>query len=176
MTHHLPEIVFLDLEASSLAVDGWPIEIGVSWIDETGELVTWSSLIRPHGTWAHAAWSDESEAVHGIARSDLSQAPAAEDVAREAQDMFAGRLMLSDAPAFDGRWLDTLQATAGFERETPILDFDAVAMRSFEGDTLDALYTSLTRRRAPHRAGPDSRRLARAWLRGLQAEAGNSLF
>ncbi|MCB1357535.1 MAG: hypothetical protein KDK53_13915, partial [Maritimibacter sp.] len=59
---------------------------------------------------------------------------------------------------------------------TPILDFDAVAMRSFEGDTLDALYTSLTRRRAPHRAGPDSRRLARAWLRGLQVEAGNSLF
>lgn len=69
MTSNLPEIVFLDLEASSLDADSWPIEIGVPWIDETS-----------------------------------------------------------------------------------------------------ALYTSLTRRRAPHRAGLDSRRLARAWLRGMEAE------
>lgn len=40
MTHYLPEIVFLDLEASCRSVDDRPIEIGVSRIDETDELVT----------------------------------------------------------------------------------------------------------------------------------------
>ena len=169
MPSNLPEIVFLDLEASSLAADSWPIEIGVTWIDETGELVTWSSLIRPHETWPATAGSHESEAVHGIPRAGLAHAPAAEDVALEVQFVIDGRLMISDAPAFDTRWLDGLLATAGLARETPVLDFDTAAMRSFQGDALDALYTSLTRRRAPHRAGPDSRRLARAWWRGTVA-------
>lgn len=171
MPSNLPEIIFLDLEASSLDADSWPIEIGATWIDETGELVTWSSLIRPHYAWPATAWSHESEAVHGIARADLAHAPAAEDVALEAQFVIGSRLMISDAPEFDTRWLDRLFAAAGLARETPVFDFDAAEMRSFQGDALDALYTSLTRRRAPHRAGPDSRRLARAWLRGKVAAA-----
>ena len=87
--------------------------------------------------------------------------------------MIADRLMISDGRKADARWLDQLLATAGRHREMPILDFDATAIRRFDGDALDALYTSLTRRRAPHRAGPDSRRLARAWLRALEVEWGH---
>ncbi|MGC0222771.1 hypothetical protein [Pseudooceanicola nitratireducens] len=168
----LNEIVFLDLEASSLAPDGWPIEIGLTWIDELDELVTWSSLIRPHPTWSIAAWCADSEAIHRLTLADLSVARPAEEVAAEANAMFADRLMISDGRIADARWLDQLLATAGRNREMPILDFDASALRRFEGDALDALYISLTRRRAPHRAGPDSRRLARAWLRALEAELG----
>lgn len=67
MTHYLPEIVFLDLEASCQSVDDRPIEIGVSRIDETDELVTWSSLVPPRGIWPDTDRSDECEADHGIA-------------------------------------------------------------------------------------------------------------
>lgn len=65
--------------------------------------------------------------------------------------MIAGGLTLTDAPAVDARWLDALLTTAECERETPILDFDTVAMCRFEGNALDALCTLLTRCRAPHR-------------------------
>ena len=172
MGNLLSEVAFLDLEASSLAPNGWPIEIGLTWIDELDELVTWSSLIRPHPSWSSAAWCADAEAIHRLTQADLLIARPAEDVAAEAHAMIAGRLMISDGPKADARWLDQLLATVGRNREMPILDFDASALRRFEGDALDALYTSLTRRRAPHRAGPDSRRLARAWLRALEAEWG----
>ena len=169
----LNEVVFLDLEASSLEPDGWPIEIGLTWIDELDELVTWSSLIRPHPSWNIAAWCADAEVIHRLTQADLSVSRPAEDVAAEANAMIADRLMISDGRKADARWLDQLLATAGRHREMPILDFDATAIRRFDGDALDALYTSLTRRRAPHRAGPDSRRLARAWLRALEVEWGN---
>lgn len=168
----LNEVVFLDLEASSLAQDGWPIEIGMTWIDELDELVTWSSLIRPHPTWSSAAWCADAEAIHRLTQADLSVSRPAEDVATEAVAMIADRLMISDGRKADARWLDQLFATAEQTRDMPILDFDATGIRRFEGAALDALYTSLTRRRAPCRAGPDSRRLARAWLRALEVEWG----
>lgn len=168
----LNEVVFLDLEASSLAPDGWPIEIGLTWIDELDELVTWSSLIRPHPSWNIAAWCADAEAIHRLTQADLSVSRPAEDVAAEANAMIADRLMISDGRKADARWLDQLLATAGSHREMPILDYDASALQRFDGAALDALYTSLTRRRAPHRAGPDSRRLARAWRRALEAEWG----
>ena len=172
MTDLLSEAVFLDLEASSLAPDGWPIEIGLTWIDELDELVTWSSLIRPHPSWSGAAWCADAEAIHRLERAGLLIARPADEVAAEANAMIADRLMISDGRKADARWLDQLLAAAGHNREMPILDYDASALRRFDGAALDALYTSLTRRRAPHRAGPDSRRLARAWLRALEAEWG----
>ena len=92
------------------------------------------------------------------------------DVGGTLPPVIAGRMMIADAPKFVPPRLDQLLNTAGLERETSVLDFDALALRAFEGDALDALYASLTRRRASHRAGPDSRRLARAWQRGLAAE------
>ncbi|SNS07346.1 hypothetical protein [Antarctobacter heliothermus] len=165
MTNFLSEVFFLDLEASSLAPNGWPIEIGLTWIDELDELVTWSSLIRPHPSWSTTAWCAEAEAIHRLTQAYLGIARPAEEVAAEANAMIADRLMISDGRKADARWLDQLLATAEHARGLPILDFDATAMRRFEGDALDALYTSPTRRRAPHRAGPDSRRLARAWMR-----------
>ena len=170
MTDLLIGAIFLDLEASSLAPDGWPIEIGLTWIDELDELVTWSSLIRPHPTWSIAAWCADAEAIHQLTQADLLTARPAEDVATEAVAMIADRPMISDGRKADARWLDQLLATAGQKRDMPILDYDASALRRFDGAALDALYTSLTGRRAPGRAGPDSRRLARAWLRALEAE------
>ncbi|GGE29115.1 hypothetical protein GCM10011360_16550 [Primorskyibacter flagellatus] len=169
MADLLSEVVFLDFEASSLAPDGWPIEIGLTWIDELDELVTWSSLIRPHPNWSSAAWCADAEAIHQLSQADLLSARPAEDVAAEANAMIADRLMISDGRTADARWLDQLLATVEQTRASPILDYDATAIRHFNADALDALYTSLTRRRAPRRAGPDSRRLARAWLRALEA-------
>jgi len=43
-----------------------------------------------------------------------------------------------------------------------------VSFASFSGLALDMLYETLEQRTAPHRAGPDSARLAHAWRKAMQ--------
>lgn len=140
----------------------WPIEVGVAWIDEGGEARGWSSLIRPDPAWTQNDWSAASQRVHNIPRSALDDAPPAHEVARDLLRRMEGRRAVSDAPGFDARWLRRLLITAGIRPAPPIVDFDAVAFSLFEGLELDRLYEKLEHIPRPHRAGPDSLRMARA--------------
>lgn len=161
-------VAFLDFEASSLEAEGWPIEVGLSWIDEALEIQTFNSLIRPSQNWPEHAWSPASAAVHGIPRNDLDDAPDATTVVQNLLHALDGRVALSDAPAFDQAWLDTLFAASDFMGVFRLRDFDGVTIAAFPSRTLDTVYEYLHRTRAPHRAGPDSRRLAGAWRVGLK--------
>ena len=87
----------------------------------------------------------------------------AEDVALEAQFVIGSRLMISDAPEFDGRWLSRLLHAGGYGTAPEIEEYDRVSFGRFSGLALDRLYETLERHRAPHRAGPDSARLVKAW-------------
>lgn len=160
----LSEYAFLDFEACALGVNSWPIEIGVSYIAEDGEIKTWSSLIMRHATWLPEFWSEHSEAVHNIPFMHLDAAPPAEDVWSAAQDVIGGRKLVSDYPKFDGYWLHRLIVAAGADPEAVELhDFHETAGNELFSDLyIDRVYEYLTLHRAPHRAGPDSRRLAEA--------------
>jgi DNA polymerase III epsilon subunit-like protein len=153
-------IVFLDFEASGLSPDSWPVEIGVAWISDN-EIRVPSSLIRPRPEWPMSAWSAESAAIHGIPLDALASAPSAEAVAQDFGRLLSGARVLSDAPAFEQLWLDRLLAKPGPRVE----DFHRVTHERFAGNAnaLDWLSETLTRTQAPHRAGPDARRLAKAW-------------
>lgn len=152
----------LDFEASSLSSDSWPIEVGVSWL-EFGEVRTWSSLIRPTPDWNLADWSPQSALVHGIALDALREAPTASAVAVDLLARLAGRRPVSDAPEFDARWLSRLLQAGGYGSAPELEDYDQVSFAQFSGPALNGLYETLERHRAPHRAGPDSARLVRAW-------------
>lgn len=154
----------LDFEASSLSPHGWPVEIGLSWI-EHGSVQTWSSLIRPAPTWDLADWSPQSAAVHGIPMADLEPAPSAAKVAESFLRVLGERRLVSDAPEFEMRWLSRLLQASNCDRIPLIEDFDGISFALFDGYALDMLYETLERRPAPHRAGPDSARLADAWLK-----------
>lgn len=157
--------VMMDFEASGLEPQGWPIEVGLSWITDHGAAETWASLIRPHAGWSMDHWSEQSAEVHGVPLADLHQAPPAEDVAREALQRCAGRVILSDAADFEQRWLDRLLETIGRAGAITVRDYDAATFGLFEvGLRLERVCQHLARNPAPHRAGPDSRRLAAAWL------------
>ncbi|MCF7777415.1 hypothetical protein GLP59_07090 [Sulfitobacter sp. M220] len=160
------KIVFLDFEASSLSNVSWPIEIGLSWI-ESGAIRTWSSLIQPHAKWDPNDWSPQSAKVHGIPRATISNAPHANDVLAQFLTTSANTIVISDAPKFDQRWLDRLMGVQMDLPLTTIEDFHHAAFATFDGYALDIVYETLERRRAPHRAGPDSARLAQAWYAGL---------
>lgn len=102
---------FLDFEASSLAKDSYPIEVG--WVFEDGRKE--SHLIRPAPGWID--WDPRAEALHGISRTLL----AAEG---EPHEIVAGRMLaaLADqpiyvtAPSWDGKWLNVLLRASGLPR------------------------------------------------------------
>ena len=164
--------IFLDFEASSLDPEGWPIEIGLSWI-EGEEVETEARLIAPHEDWPMSAWSEKSAAVHHISLDLLRAegAPAAE-VAGWYLQMTEGASVVSDAPEFEQRWLRRLLETLpGVDIQgqlARIEDMHEVVGRMLDDAELDRFYERLERSKAPHRAGPDSARLARALLKVSQ--------
>jgi DNA polymerase III subunit epsilon len=157
----------LDFEASSLSRESWPVEIGLSWIEGV-ETKTWSSFIRPAPDWSVSDWSEQSAAVHRIAREQLYDAPSTYEVVKELFNKLAGRMLISDAPEFEARWMARMLTAAGCTTVPIIKDYHEVSHNLFSGLALDMLYESLERNSAPHRAGPDSARLANAWRKALK--------
>ena len=159
-------MMFVDLEASGLGEDSWPIEIGFAWIE--GGRVRWASkLIRPEPGWPRSAWSSESAVVHGITMTELHRAEDAADVARWAAAVMGNRVVVSDAPSYDGVWLDRLLAAAGLVERPPLRDFDVLVSRRHRWPELERVYAELDATPPPHRAGPDAARLAAAWRAGI---------
>ncbi len=173
MTVNTDTLIFIDIEASSLAPDSWPIEVGLAWIAD-GTVETWSSLIRPDPDWDEDAWSAQSAEVHGIARSDLDAAPLASDVAHEVMDRLHGMIAVSDAPAFDHYWAERLAETIGMKLKM-FADFDAAVGSVCAGNhaAIGKVFTHLEMTPSPHRAGPDAARLAAAILHGVSGAAGS---
>ena len=160
-------IVFLDLEASSLDADSWPVEVGMAWPVE-GRLEVRSSLIRPDPSWSRRAWSPASAQVHGIPLAELRQAPPAPEVARWVAGIVGDATLVSDAPEWDGRWLARLYETEGGLILPLVRDFDVLVAAHCDMAATRRVYAALDRIPAPHRAGPDAARLARAWAAGLE--------
>lgn len=119
-------IWFLDIEATGLGQDSVPIEIG--WCDETG--AGKEHLIRPEADWTD--WDYNAQQVHGITQGDLQikGRPAAE-VAHRLVGVLGGQKVYSDAPGFDGAWLDVLLHAGGYPS-------DAVRLRDVGQTTLRA--------------------------------------
>ncbi|WP_448327665.1 3'-5' exonuclease [Sulfitobacter sp. M13] len=158
------KFAILDFEASSLSDDSWPIEVALSWLD-VGGVHTWSSLICPAPDWSLAEWSPQSAAVHNIPLSDLKSAPSVSDVMQAFSKVLGARRLLSDAPEFEKRWLIKLFRADGRDEIPPVGDYHEISSKLYSGYALDMLYETLERRAAPHRAGPDSARLAFGWLK-----------
>lgn len=158
-------LTFIDFEASGLGPDSWPIEIGCAWISD-GAPKARTSLIRPRPEWSLEAWDLQSAAIHGITLETLAAAPEADAVVAAFMSTLDGATLVSDAPEFDQFWLDRLLDRAG----PTIRDFHHVAHRLLGGNpnALDWVYETLARTPAPHRAGTDARRLAKAMAEGLK--------
>ena len=169
--------VFLDFEASSLDPNSWPIELGVSWITTDFQVETYANLIKPSPDWFEDAWSPISAEIHNIPRRDLDTAPSVDVVARDFLTILGDRIALSDAPAFERHWLETLLEAAQLVNTVQIQDFDATTFQTFPDAALDHIYERMTRGRTKHRAGDDSAKLADAWaivLRRMQSDGTKS--
>jgi len=154
-------LLFLDLEASALAPESWPVELGIAWL--AGQRIeARSTLIAPRRSWSMAEWCEGSARCHGIRPQNLADARPADLVAADT-DGFAGYLVVSDNAAWDQLWLDRLR---GERPRLLVHPLRPVAAERLLGSAADAFALALLRSRGLHRAGVDAARLARAWLAG----------
>ena len=164
------QIIFIDLEASSLSDDSWPIEVGFAWLDGEEKLRGASKLIRPHASWAKSAWSEKSAKIHKIPRSELETAERAEDVAFWVIDFVGDAQLLSDAPKFDGHWLQRLLATIETDQAFEIHAVQEAARVEFAGAAMSMFYRAFANNRTTHRAEEDALRLAQAWRAAVRKQ------
>ena len=153
----------LDFEASSLA--GWPIETG--WMRE-GDAAPRSMLIRPDSSWSMDEWDAKSAAVHKIPIEALRRDgdDAAAVLLAMSHDL-ADCFVVSDAPAFDARWLQRLTTACG--QASPLLIWsinDAIPILAKRagvsvGAAIKRYIKNAPAGEAPHRAGGDAERLLR---------------
>lgn len=166
-------LIFLDFEACSLSQNSWPIEIGMSSLvlkDDAYTVKTWDRLIKPDDTWSMSAWSHQSQGVHNISRADLDAGVPAHELAETVREKLRGKVVISDSPPHETYWLNTLLCAGQGAMHLIINDFDQAAFSLFKASdyAVDMIFETLERTHAPHRAGPDSARLAKAWVRGIQ--------
>ena len=159
--------VFIDFEASGLGANSWPIEVGLSWIESDG-VKTWSSLIRPAPDWSMDAWDPVSAEVHGIPLDDLANAPNGRDVTEQAAKLLSGKTVCSDAPAYDENWAKRLFLESPYIVSFRIFDIYSAFQYVLSEAGMDHAFEELSRLPAPHRAGPDAERYAKALLHGLK--------
>jgi hypothetical protein len=146
--------VFLDFEASSLARQSYPIEVG--WVDESG--AGEGHLIRPAPGWSD--WDERAAAVHGISRDQLLREGEPHDaVCERLLAVFARSEVLAGAPSWDGHWLSMLLRAAGHPRHL-------VRLR----DSEEAFIAAARARLGPGAAGTSVAALVEEIRRSVEAE------
>lgn len=143
---HLAAIAFIDLEASGLSAQSWPIEVG--WCFGDGPPKAY--LVRPQPDWDTAAWDKKAEALHGLSYEILTAEGAAPmAICKILNEALADRIVYSDAPDWDGFWLYQLYKASGLKQSFTLTDFHTV-LAGFSAEKIDCLIEEAARI-APHR-------------------------
>jgi hypothetical protein len=144
--------LFLDLEASGIHPDSYPIEIGI--FGEAG--LSFECLIKPADCWQH--WSHDAQDLHQIAREQLmSEGTPVSLVARELNALFAHKILWAESN-LDLHWMQVLFEAAGCE---PLFEVRNL-MNALPHDQWKAFYSHRSTKVA-HRALADAKHLGQAW-------------
>ncbi len=160
----LPAI--MDIEASGLGRNSYPIEIGFVLPDGS----SFCSLIQPAPHWTH--WDPAAEAVHQISRPTLlTHGRSVADVARLLNEKLKGQTLFSDGWAHDYPWLGALYEEAG---TVPLFRLDNLRrlLSETEADDWHAAKQLVSNelRLQRHRASTDAR-LLQMTLKRLRSDA-----
>jgi hypothetical protein len=153
----------IDFEASALAQQGEPIEVGIALWEIDKPILSWSSLIYPS---ANMLWSQESAEIHGILREQLACAPHPARVAARLNELMANSpVAFCDGGESDERWLFQLYEAGGLKPCFRLAHFETMP-----GTHLDVIrnkmWAWLEATKPPHRAGSDAVRLMHAYAFG----------
>jgi len=160
------QIAVIDLEASGLHFDSYPIEVAVLI---NGKTRSW--LIKPEPIWTY--WCGTAQSMHGISREELEQnGLPVQTVAKELNEFLSefDELLYSDASQWDEDWVDTLYLAA---KETRNFHIGSIYDR-LEADQIELFHQhkatlAESNLYQPHRAESDVRIIAEAYYRTLSA-------
>jgi hypothetical protein len=161
-------LILIDFEASSLSTESYPIEVGVAIATQRDEPIgVWSSLIRPDKAWlAGNDWDPVAQKVHNIPAASLNHGLSAHEVALYLnQTLGPVGHAYCDGGRYDGFWLKRLYKAAGIAPNFALWDIAGLFM--FERHLFRGFGLVLAESVAPHRAGPDARRLCTALVKVL---------
>jgi len=118
------EVVYVDLEASGLGAESYPIE--VAWkCPETGRSDNF--FINPDSVSGWRYWDEFAEELHGIDREQLvREGLSVEDACERLNTALDGVTLISDAPEFDSFWVRRLFAASGMRCHFKMAGLDAV--------------------------------------------------
>ena len=140
----MQKAVVLDIEASGLEEGSFPIEI--AWIGVNHDEFD-TFFIKPERHWTH--WDEQAESIHGLSRSLITRTGISCEKAVSRLDANIVNLdVYSDAPEWDGYWLDLLYSVVEKKRTWTL-------------KKLNLNYTELKYESMPHRALADAERLSR---------------
>lgn len=115
----LPEIVFLDFEASALR-DGYPVEVGWAWV-EGSNVHAESMLISPADEWLTPGftWDPIAEGLHGLPLARLrAEGVVPSEVCGILNERLQDKIVIFDTgpDGVDRHWLDLLYFEGGQHR------------------------------------------------------------
>ena len=154
----------IDLEASGLHPDSYPIEVGLVGPDQRFE-----ALICPQPEWQF--WSDASQQIHGLERQTLlADGEEARRVAEQLNSLLQNGRVYSDCARWDGFWLDVLFTSTGIQPTFEVADIALLLEESHRQTYLETYHTlkACGRYRA-HRALDDAEVIHRALCSALTA-------
>lgn len=162
------DIGIIDIEASGLHFDSYPIEIAIL---RQGICKSW--LIKPEKNWTY--WCETAESLHGIKRRDLYEnGLSACDVAHQINEFLSDSdtVLYSDANRWDDDWVSTLYFAAKIERNFYVDSiYDLIDKEKWhEFDAHKALLAESGRFRH-HRAAEDVRMINEALLQVLNTDS-----
>ena len=152
-------IIALDIEASGIARDSYPIEVGI--VMEDGQ--SYCSLIQPPPHWTH--WSKEAEDVHGITQAELAEhGKSPLIVASTLNQWLQGTNAYTDCWVLDHPWLIKLYQQASIEPTFQLRDIIYVLCEHSYDKLLERkLEIAKTLKIERHRASNDARILQLAY-------------
>lgn len=163
--HQNSMITVVDIEASGLQAESYPIEIGVALADGDRH----SMLIRPEPDWIH--WDKDAERVHGITRKTLCQhGRPIEEVANQLNILLKAQQTYSDGWVVDKPWLTKLFFTARIPMQfalSPIEQIMNEKQFSLWDDTKQQMIQELAATR--HRASHDAWIIQQTYVRSRQS-------
>ncbi|MGB0734046.1 MAG: hypothetical protein ACPGPF_09765 [Pontibacterium sp.] len=160
--------VYVDIEASGLSEDSYPIEI--AWVcEETHE--SDSFLINPSSIAQWHYWDETAEQIHGIQRELLlHEGIGVVEACERLNKALVGAALVSDALSFDGFWMSRLFVAASSTAQFDMIGLDDLLTQ----DQLQR-YKKVSRSQLRrHRALPDVEAMMRAVTMVKRNEEGSS--
>ena len=161
----MTSINIIDIEASGLHFDSYPIEVALL---VNGQTFSW--LIKPETAWHY--WCETAEAMHGISRVMLQEkGKRVNVVATEILDVLKNTngLLYSDAADWDLDWMRTLFHAAKEPMPFHILSIYDLLQKD-QADSFKYTKSKLVEsgRYRQHRAGEDVRLIFEAYITASQ--------